>query len=182
MEKALREAKVNTSWIEPDERHERRVKRAIGRLYDEGFPAGFELFAEQVAEAGREASLGQTLLKLTVPGVPDLYQGDELETLSLVDPDNRRPVDWELRRRLLSSEEPSKLLLIRRTLALRARRPADFAGMYEPIEAGPETCAFRRGDGVVVDVPLRRGARPRPESEGWTNLLPEFPLGLYVRA
>jgi (1->4)-alpha-D-glucan 1-alpha-D-glucosylmutase len=181
MEKALREAKVNTSWIEPNERHERRVKEAIGRLYD-GFPDDFEPFAERVARAGREASLGQTLLKLTVPGVPDLYQGDELETLSLVDPDNRRPVDWELRRRLLASEEPSKLLLIRRTLALRAQRPDDFAGAYELIEAGPETCAFRRGEGVVVDVPLRRAPRPRAESKGWTNLLPEFPLGLYVRA
>jgi (1->4)-alpha-D-glucan 1-alpha-D-glucosylmutase len=180
MEKALREAKVNTSWIEPSERHERRVKDAIGRLFDR-LPAGFEAFAERVASVGREASLGQTLLKLTVPGVPDLYQGDELETLSLVDPDNRRPVDWELRRRLLASEEPSKLLLIRRTLALRAERPDDFAGAYEPIDAGPDTCAFRRGEGVVVDVPLRRGRRALAEGKGWTNLLPEFALGLYVR-
>src|SRR2546423_1894738 len=181
MEKALGEAKANTSWIEPNEVHEDRVKEAIRRLYDR-LPEDFEPFAARVAEAGRHASLGQTLLKLTVPGFPDVYQGDELETLSLVDPDNRRPVDWELRHRRLASEEPSKLLLIRRTLALRAQRPADFAGPDEPIDAGPDRCAFRRGDGVLVSVPLRPGGSPRVEGTGGTSLLPELDLGLYVVA
>ena len=180
MEKALREAKVNTSWIDPNEVHERRVKEAIRRLYDR-LPEDFEPFAGRVAEAGRHAALGQTLLKLTVPGVPDIYQGDELETLSLVDPDNRRPVDWELRRRVLASEEPSKLLLIRRTLLLRARRAEDLEGPYEPLDEGPDVCAFRRGEGVAVVVPLRPSGSASALGEGWTDLLPEFPVGLFER-
>jgi (1->4)-alpha-D-glucan 1-alpha-D-glucosylmutase len=100
--------------------------------------------------------LGTTLLKLTVPGVPDLYQGDELPFLALVDPDNRRPVDWELRRRLLASDEPpAKLDLIRRTLELRARRPEAFAGVYGPVDAGEDVCAFVRGGEVLVAVAVR---------------------------
>jgi (1->4)-alpha-D-glucan 1-alpha-D-glucosylmutase len=152
MEKALREAKLTTSWVEPDEGHEGRVRAAIRALYDDP-PARFEGFARRVAEAGRRISLAMTLLKLTAPGVPDIYQGDELECLSLVDPDNRRPVDFELRRRLLaSSPQPAKLRLIREALALRARREL---GAYEPMDAPPEICAFRRGDGVVVAAAVR---------------------------
>jgi len=144
MQKALREAKLNTNWIEPDEAHEARVRAAIGGVYAD-LPAGFEEVAARVADAGRRISLAMTLLKLTVPGVPDIYQGDELESLSLVDPDNRRPVDFELRRRLLASDAPpAKLRLVRDALALRALGP------YEPIEAGPGVCAFRRGDDVIV--------------------------------
>jgi (1->4)-alpha-D-glucan 1-alpha-D-glucosylmutase len=170
MEKALREAKRNTSWIEPDERHERRVREAIRRLYGE-LPPSFEPFAARVAEAGRHASLGQTLLKLTVPGVPDVYQGDEHETLSLVDPDNRRPVDW-------TPHDSPKSQLIRRVLALRARRPEDFAGPYEPVAAGLGRCAFLRGDGVRVEVALRPGL-PKEPLEGWRDLLPEYPHSLW---
>jgi (1->4)-alpha-D-glucan 1-alpha-D-glucosylmutase len=107
-----------------------------------------------VAAAGDRAALGQLLLKLTVPGVPDIYQGDELLCLSLVDPDNRRPVDWEARRAALA-DPPPKLRLIREALALRARRPEAFAGAYEPLEAGPEACAFVRGDSVVACAWLR---------------------------
>ena len=88
--------------------------------------------------------------------MPDIYQGDELPYLALVDPDNRRPVDWELRRRLLASaSRPPKLDLIRRALALRARRPAAFAGDYEPVEAGEDVCAFLRGGEVLVAVAVR---------------------------
>jgi (1->4)-alpha-D-glucan 1-alpha-D-glucosylmutase len=144
MEKALREAKLNTNWIEPDEAHETRVRVAIAGVYDD-LPQGFEEFTSRVAEAGRRISLAMTLLKLTVPGVPDIYQGDELETLSLVDPDNRRPVDFELRRRLLASAAPpAKLRLVREALALHELGP------YEPIDAGPSVCAFRRGEDVAV--------------------------------
>jgi (1->4)-alpha-D-glucan 1-alpha-D-glucosylmutase len=144
LEKALREAKLNTSWSEPDEAHERRVRAAIRGVYEE-LPSGFEELAARVADAGRRTSLAMTLLKLTVPGVPDIYQGDELESLNLVDPDNRRPVDFELRRRLLASGSgPPKLQVIRESLALSA------LGAYEPIEAPPQICAFRRGDDVVV--------------------------------
>jgi len=145
MGKALREAKRNTNWIEPAEAHERRVREAIRALYDD-LPPGFEELAARVAERGRRISLAMTLLKLTVPGVPDIYQGDELESLSLVDPDNRRPVDFELRRRLLASKTPPpKLRLIREALAIRSG-----LGPYQPIDAAPGVCAFRRGEDVVV--------------------------------
>ena len=105
-----------------------------------------------------------------MPGVPDVYQGDELIDLSLVDPDNRRPVDWDARRVALDalragaepSRETMKLHLISRALELRARRPAAFAagGAYAPIEAGPDAVAFSRGEraDVVVVVPLRPAA------------------------
>src|SRR4051794_10255759 len=91
MEKALREAKRNTNWIEPDEGYEERVKGFCRALFDHRpFLADFEPFAAEVARRGDRAALGQLLLKLTVPGVPDIYQGDELLALALVDPDNRR--------------------------------------------------------------------------------------------
>jgi (1->4)-alpha-D-glucan 1-alpha-D-glucosylmutase len=195
MEKAMREAKRNTSWIEPNEAHERAARSAIGRVYEE-LPDGFEDFAARVAGVGRTISLGTTLLKLTVPGVPDVYQGDELEALSLVDPDNRRPVDWERRRRALGelrggaapADDTAKLHVTVRALELRARRPDDFEASYEPVEAGRDMCAFRRGEGVLVSVPLRSTACGRkfpgsdPASAGWRDLLPDLPVGLYERA
>ncbi|MDP9346092.1 MAG: malto-oligosyltrehalose synthase, partial [Actinomycetota bacterium] len=130
LEKALREAKLKTSWVVQDAEYEARAKAyARALVCDAAFLADFEPFCARVAEAGRRAALGQLMLKLTSPGVPDVYQGDELEDLSLVDPDNRRPVDFELRRdalaRLAAGGEPRdygerKLDLIRRALALRA--------------------------------------------------------------
>ena len=104
MEKALREAKRSTSWVEPNQEHERHVREFCRALYADRGWRGLQTFAAAAAAEGRwpRVSFGMTLLKLTVPGVPDIYQGDELESLSLVDPDlYRRPVDWELRRRLL---------------------------------------------------------------------------------
>ena len=111
-----------------------------------------------------------TLLKLTAPGVPDIYQGDELESLSLVDPDNRRPVDFGLRRRLLAAAAPpAKLALIREALALRARREL---GAYEPIDAGEDVCAFRRGEDVVVAAAVRgSGGRLQLPPGSWRDLL-----------
>src|ERR687896_767260 len=101
-EKALREAKRTTNWIEPNIEHEERVKAFCRALYEHRpFLDDFEPFASEVARVGDRAALGQLLLKLTVPGVPDVYQGDELLALSLVDPDNRRRVDWDRRRELL---------------------------------------------------------------------------------
>jgi (1->4)-alpha-D-glucan 1-alpha-D-glucosylmutase len=169
MEKALREAKVNTSWTAPDEEHERRVREQIGSVYGQ-LPDGFEAFAGRVAEAGRRISLAATLLRLTVPGVPDVYQGDELESLNLVDPDNRRPVDFGERRRLLgSASEPPKLKVVREALALRARRGL---GAYEPLDASPELAAFRRGEDVVVAVAVRGpGGRLRLPPGGWRDVL-----------
>ena len=140
MEKAIREGKRNTNWIEPNEQHERSVRRAIDGAYDDP-PSDFVPFAERVAERGRGVALAQTLLKLTCPGVPDIYQGDEHETLSLVDPDNRRPVDWTPRR-------SAKSTLIRRVLAV------DLAPAYEPLDEGPDVCAFRRGN-ITIRIGLR---------------------------
>jgi (1->4)-alpha-D-glucan 1-alpha-D-glucosylmutase len=169
VEKALRERKVTTSWVEPDHDWEGRVKGFCRRLVaHEPFLEDFLPFAERVARAGERAALGQTLLKLTSPGVPDVYQGDELWALSLVDPDNRRPVDWTARARALEdlragaepTRETIKLWLIWRGLDLRARRPGAFARAYTPVDAGPGTCAFLRGEPaeVLVVVPVREPA------------------------
>jgi (1->4)-alpha-D-glucan 1-alpha-D-glucosylmutase len=118
-------------------------------------------------------ALAQTLIKLTAPGVPDLYQGTEVWNLSLVDPDNRQPVDYDLRRRLLHEVEAAtseqvwaraneglpKLWLIRQTLALRRRQPERFGPQadYQPLlakgERAAHVVAFARGSGVVTVVP-----------------------------
>jgi (1->4)-alpha-D-glucan 1-alpha-D-glucosylmutase len=178
VEKAMREAKTNTSWLEPNAAWEDGVKSFARALYDhQPFRASFDPFVERVAELGERIALAQTLLKLTCPGVPDVYQGDELWSLSLVDPDNRRPVDWDAHRRALAelqagappTRETAKLFLIWKTLALRARRPEAFAGAYEPLEA-EDVCAFTRGGEVLVAVPLRPGAGFEPPA-GYTDAL-----------
>lgn len=175
--KALREAKRNTNWVTPDEQHEREVLEFAASLHEGRVREEIERLVEQVRALAEPVVLGSTLLKLTVPGVPDIYQGDELECESLVDPDNRRPVDWQLRRRLLRQRRNAKLELIRRTLAVR-----DELGSYMPIEAGRDVCAFRRGPRNLVVVPLRPGGHKAiPEADGMHDLLPEYPVGLYVR-
>ena len=168
MEKALREAKRNTNWIEPRAEWEEAVRRFCAGLYEHrAFLDEFEPFARRVAAAGERAVLGQVVLKLTAPGVPDLYQGDELTFSALVDPDNRRPVDWGWREAMLARlmgggrpvPETRKLFLILRLLTLRSRRPEPFAtGAYEPVEAGERVCAFTRGGEVLVAVGVREGA------------------------
>jgi (1->4)-alpha-D-glucan 1-alpha-D-glucosylmutase len=182
VEKALREAKLRTSWAAPDLAYEEQA-RGFARTLAQSPPDGFAAFAERVAREGRRAALGQLLLKLTCPGVPDIYQGDELEALSLVDPDNRRPVDWEARRaalaRLGEGAAPRdfgerKLDLIRRALALRARRPDAFAGAYEPVAAGPGVCAYLRGGEVLAVVPVRAWEGARLAVPGrWRSVLDE---------
>src|SRR4051794_7346072 len=162
LEKALREAKLATNWVDQDKEYEQRVQRwARGLLDDDGFRRDFDPLCARVVEAGRRAALGQTLLKLTAPGIPDVYGGDELEYLALVDPDNRRPVDFGARRAALA-DPPPKLALIRAALALRKRRPQAFAGAYEALDAGDGVCAYLRGDGeVLVVVPVQEGATAR---------------------
>jgi (1->4)-alpha-D-glucan 1-alpha-D-glucosylmutase len=173
LEKALREAKVSSNWIEPDLAHESAVKRFAVDLLDHGpFRYGFDAVAARVAELGERVALAQTLLKLTVPGMPDVYQGDELWALSLVDPDNRRPVDWEARRRALTdlregaapTRETAKLHLVAAALDLRRRRPEAFAGDYVPVPAGEDVVAFLRGDAVLVAAAVRDAATG---SAGW---------------
>jgi (1->4)-alpha-D-glucan 1-alpha-D-glucosylmutase len=117
MTKALKEAKINSSWTEPNEEWETAVSSFVQRILDKEanaeFLVHFQSFAERVAWLGALNSLSQTLLKCTTPGVPDFYQGTEVWDFSLVDPDNRRPVDYAARRSLLDgieSASPSELL------------------------------------------------------------------------
>ncbi|MBV9197371.1 MAG: malto-oligosyltrehalose synthase [Solirubrobacterales bacterium] len=164
MEKALREAKRNTNWIDQNADWEHAVGRFCVALYgDRAFLEDFQPFAARVAAAAERAMLGQIVLKLTVPGIPDIYQGDELPFRALVDPDNRRPVDWHwhqaMLRRLMGGSPPDsetrKLFVTLRLLGLRARRPGAFlSGAYEPVDGGSRACAFTRdGDVLVVVVP-----------------------------
>jgi (1->4)-alpha-D-glucan 1-alpha-D-glucosylmutase len=185
LEKALREAKRNTRWVDPDARWEDAVKRfAVGLTSHAPFLADFEPLAAELAAAGARSSLGQLVIRLTSPGVPDLYNGDELPYFALVDPDNRRPVDWGVRRAALASRgaphgDSAKLRVIREALALRRRRPESFAGAYEPLPAGDGTCAYRRGEDVVVAVPVR-GDEPEfePPPGRWHNVLEELASAL----
>ena len=174
MEKAAREAKRHTSWLAPDADYEAALRRFVEGCYDDAeFLADVEGFVAPLIELGRVTGLAQTLLKLTCPGVPDLYQGSELWTLTLVDPDNRRPVDYARRRRLLAELEGlspeavwarvdeglPKLWLITRTLAFRGRRPELFGvgGEYAPLAVSgakaAHAVAFARGGGAVTVVP-----------------------------
>jgi (1->4)-alpha-D-glucan 1-alpha-D-glucosylmutase len=175
LEKALREGKRTTSWLDPDLEHERRVKRFVRALYEnQAFLDDFEPFAAAVARAGEHASLGALLLRLTSPGLPDIYQGDAFWSLNLVDPDNRRPVDWSGHRRAAREGAPTretmKFHLARRVLQLRAELPEAFFGAYEPLDLGPDHVGFVRAGRVRVVVPLR----PHLRAGGEGDLLPEF--------
>jgi (1->4)-alpha-D-glucan 1-alpha-D-glucosylmutase len=172
MEKALREAKRNTAWVDGDPEWEQAVRRFCRTLYsDRAFLADFEPFVARVAAAGDRVTLGQLALKLTSPGIPDLYQGNELPFRALVDPDNRRPVDWQWHQAMLArlmggsppDPETAKLWLNLRLLTLRARNPRPFAGAYEPLAAGEGTCAFLRAGEVLVAVAVRPGRPGRTE-------------------
>jgi (1->4)-alpha-D-glucan 1-alpha-D-glucosylmutase len=182
LEKALREAKRTTNWLEPDETHERRVQDFVRSLYsNQEFLADFEPFAARVAQAGEHASLGALLLRLASPGLPDLYQGDALWSLNLVDPDNRRPVDWATQASVLREPAPThrtlKAHLLRRVLHLRMERPEAFAGEYEPLDLGPDRVGFVRGGAIRVVVPLRPGDRV---DGGDRDLLPEYDQELSI--
>jgi (1->4)-alpha-D-glucan 1-alpha-D-glucosylmutase len=180
--KAIHEAKVETSWFNPAARYDEAVLSFAEAVLDPArsgpFLADFTRFQTRIAAFGALNSLAQVLVKVTAPGVPDFYQGTELWDQSLVDPDNRRPVDWALRRRLLDylvkeiegtqnlaglalsllkSREDGrvKLYVTRQILACRRARPALFErGEYRPLEAhGPlaeHVCAFARVDGGEV--------------------------------
>ncbi|MBC7954091.1 MAG: malto-oligosyltrehalose synthase [Rhodospirillaceae bacterium] len=178
--KAVKEAKRRTSWAHPDEAYEQAVVEFVHRILETDrrnpFLDDFQSFRRRVLPVGQLNGLVQTLLKLTVPGVPDIYQGTELWDLSMVDPDNRRPVDFDLRSRMLDSMDgplPAdvarwqdgavKQAIIRRTLDLRSRQPALFAeGAYRPLPVrGPRAAnvlAFARQHGdahMVVAVPVQ---------------------------
>jgi (1->4)-alpha-D-glucan 1-alpha-D-glucosylmutase len=179
LRKALREAKRTTNWVEPDEQHEARVASFVRSLYDnQEFLDDFEPFVGHVTQAGEHASLGALLLRLTTPGLPDIYQGDAFWSLNLVDPDNRRGVDWSRAYRAAEQAAPSretlKFHLIRRVLRLRADYPEAFYGSYEPLDVGPDRVGFVRGGRIRVVVPLR----PNDRVEAPGDLLPEYPQEL----
>jgi (1->4)-alpha-D-glucan 1-alpha-D-glucosylmutase len=185
LEKALREGKVNTNWIAPNEEHESKVKEWAWRAAQ---LVAQDPFHAEVREVGRRLALAQLLLKLTAPGVADVYRGDELEDLSLVDPDNRRPVDWDLRRRALDQlkagaapdECTAKLYVTWRTLRLRAEHADAFAGTYERVDLGAGVCAYTRGDEVLVGAAVDPNATVRIP-EGWRDVLGVDGLALAVR-
>jgi (1->4)-alpha-D-glucan 1-alpha-D-glucosylmutase len=177
MQKATREAKVHTSWVNPNEEYDEAVQQFVARVLpdspDDPFLKDLLAFQRTVAFFGYFNSLAQVLLKLTCPGVPDFYQGSELWDLALVDPDNRRPVDYGRRRELLGdlqerisaaggdlrplavevlanlTDGRAKLYLVHRMLHFRRLHEQLFAhGTYLPLEAaGPKrdhVCAFAR--------------------------------------
>ena len=175
MQKAMREAKQQTSWVANNKAFEDATNRFIESiLADKNFVAELESLVNRVLLPGRINSLTQTLLKHTAPGVPDLYQGGELWDLSLVDPDNRRPVDYDLRRRLLREmhgltpaqvlarmdEGLPKLYVIHKALCLRREHPEWFGAeaAYTPLLASgakaAHVVAFLRGDSVLTVAPL----------------------------
>jgi (1->4)-alpha-D-glucan 1-alpha-D-glucosylmutase len=191
--KAIHEAKSHTSWINPNSRYDEAIGRFVEAILDASrstpFLDDFLTFQARIAHFGALNSLAQTLVKVTAPGVPDFYQGSELWDLNLVDPDNRRPVDWQLRRSMLqelatATEKVSerttfaqelvktkedgrcKLYLIREALACRrAHAPLFREGEYRPLETeGPlaeHVLAFARlrKDAVALTIVPRLLAR-----------------------
>jgi len=174
MQKAMREAKVNTSWVANNEAYENAIAGFIdATLSDAEFVSELEGFVSSILYAGRVNSLAQTLLKYTSPGVPDLYQGSELWDLSLVDPDNRRPVDYEQRRKLLDElktldvagvmarmdEGLPKLWIIHRALRLREEHREWFGrdAAYMPLMAhgakADHVIAYQRGENLITVTP-----------------------------
>jgi len=174
MQKAVREAKQHTSWTDPDADYEGALRAFVsGALEDPIFLSDLDAFVAELAKPGRINSLAQTLLKLTAPGVPDFYQGCELWESNLVDPDNRRPVDFTRSRALLATldelppaeiwarvhEGLPKLWLIRQALDLRRRRPTWFGpeGGYLPLTVSGERArhaiAFSRAGSAIACAP-----------------------------
>jgi (1->4)-alpha-D-glucan 1-alpha-D-glucosylmutase len=174
MLKASREAKLRTSWHQPNASYEANIQGFTEGVFEnEDFLASLQRFIAPLIMPGRINSLAQTLIKMVIPGVPDFYQGTELWDLSLVDPDNRRPVDYAERGRLLdhcatlTAQDAladwdtglPKLWLIHRLLALRQSRPTEFGptAKYQPLVAQGSRLAnlyaFRRGENLIAVVP-----------------------------
>jgi (1->4)-alpha-D-glucan 1-alpha-D-glucosylmutase len=170
--KSAREAAVSTSWQQPSEKFETVLRAMVDRIYDDpALTAEVADLAASITPPGWSNALSQKLVQLTMPGVPDVYQGTELWDFSLVDPDNRRPVDFGLRRELLARIDDgwmppvdesgaAKLLVTSRILRLRRLRPELFTG-YRPVYAdgrvGDHVLAFDRGGVVAVATRLPVG-------------------------
>ncbi|GIJ75173.1 malto-oligosyltrehalose synthase [Virgisporangium ochraceum] len=189
MEKATREASTHTSWASPDEEFEAAVRAAVDRAYDDPrLRADIDGFVAGITPGGWSNALGQKLVQLLMPGIPDVYQGTELWDNSLVDPDNRRDVDFALRRDLLTrigggwrppvdDSGAAKLLLV--TTALKARRGRDLTDYTALTADGPaaDHClAFDRGGLVVVATRLPLGLAKRG---GWGDTTVNLPEGVW---
>ena len=202
MTKAMKEAKVNTSWIQPNEQWDNATKDFVAKILQPGaknrFVPAFLPVAEEIARLGAINSLGQLLLKLTAPGVPDIYQGNEIWDFSLVDPDNRRPVDYLERQKMLEALAQStpeellenwsdgriKLFLTQRLLRFRRDHPSLFLrGSYHPLAtrgAHADSCiAFAReheGRWLIAIAPrLSSRVGFPPLGERWQDTAMELP-------
>jgi (1->4)-alpha-D-glucan 1-alpha-D-glucosylmutase len=183
-EKAIREASWHTSWEEPTADFEASVHRWLDAVFDS--PTARELTTLVVrlqAHADNDA-LGQKLLALTSPGIPDIYQGTELWDDSLVDPDNRRPVDYAVRREALKALQHRKIRVVTAALHLRRARPHTFLrGAYHPVLAtgtgADHLVAFRRGDDVLAAVTRWT---VRLEHTGWRDTTVTLPDGSWTSA
>ena len=194
MEKAVREAKQMTSWTQQNKEFEDALKRYIERLYASGeFLSALSEFVEKVITPGRVNSLAQTLLKCTAPGVTDTYQGSELWDLHLVDPDNRSPVDYDVRRTMLAKIRAGaaveeilqdmdsglpKMWVLHRSLELRRQRPDWFGqgGDYVPLEVEGKRADFLLGytrAGRAATIVPRWNAKRGVSWLGTTVVLPE---------
>jgi malto-oligosyltrehalose synthase len=200
MTKAVREAKRRTSWVEPDQEYEAAVAAlALRAVNDPGLARSIASFAAGIGGDAAVNSLGAKLIQLTMPGVPDVYQGCEAAALSLVDPDNRRDVDFARLRSDLGALDASrdavgdlangdldafgraKLLVTSRALRLRRARPGWFAAGYEHLTAAGAAAghafAFRRGQAVTVVTRLPVGLRRRG---GWGDTALPLPAGAWA--
>jgi (1->4)-alpha-D-glucan 1-alpha-D-glucosylmutase len=193
LRKAMREAKTRTSWTEPDHDYEQAVLEWASRaVADPWLSAAVAGFADRIRPAARVNSLGAKLVQLTMPGVADVYQGCELGGFSLVDPDNRRPVDFARRRRMLAdlagageagpggTADAEKLLVTAAALRLRRDHPDWFGGSYQPAAAdGPaagHVLAFTRGHAVTVATRLPAGLA---RCGGWADTALPLPGGCW---
>jgi (1->4)-alpha-D-glucan 1-alpha-D-glucosylmutase len=181
-EKAMREAGDRTTWTEPDEEYEAAVHAAVDAVFSS--PDVRQVLADLAARVdvpGRSNSLAAKLLSITIPGVPDVYQGSELWETSLVDPDNRRPVDFDHRARVLAGEDGDdavdKLHVTSTALRLRRDRPELFT-TYAPVaatgSAAAHVIAFDRGGAVTVVTRLPIGLEA---AGGWGDTALELPDG-----
>jgi (1->4)-alpha-D-glucan 1-alpha-D-glucosylmutase len=179
MLKAAREAKVHSSWINPDEEYEQALERFIVEsLKNQAFVDDVGETAAPLTRLGERVSLSQALVKVASPGVPDYYQGSEIFDFSLVDPDNRRPVDYALRKRLLARNSHPKLRIIREGLELRRKFPALFhGGTYLPLDGGEHVIAFalRAGGRTLIAVAPRLFAKITSWGEARVALPKGFP-------
>jgi (1->4)-alpha-D-glucan 1-alpha-D-glucosylmutase len=179
MEKATREAKLTTSWQAPDVEYDQAVRAFVAEVFDDaGLLSEVEVFVDTLEPFARTNSLTQKLIQLTMPGVPDTYQGCELPSFTLVDPDNRRAVNFDVRRAAVQTMLDEKLRLTATALRLRRDHPSWFDS-YQPIAAsGPaadHAIAFSRSPTIVV-IATRFSAR-LDRTGGWRDTYLALPQG-----